>query len=145
SATVLLDGHIGAGSDLKVGHVVTVVGFVDVDTSGIEGTGFTKGTVFTGTATTVTANTDIGGPIDSLSPDGVFLTVLGQSVQIDQLTRATSGLQPGTFVSISGFRNSKGIWSARYIHVERTGMPLHVSGIVTGLAQDKTFKIGNLV
>src|SRR5262249_42270538 len=52
---------------------------------------------------------------------------------------------PGTFVSISGFRNSRSIWSARYIHVERTAMPLHVSGIVTGLAADKTFKIGNLV
>ena len=145
SATILVDGRTGTGSDLNVGQVVTVVGFAYVDTSGIEGTGFNRDTALTGTATTVTATTDIGGPIETISADGSFLTVLGQSVEIDQFTRATSGLQLGTFVSISGFRNSKGIWSTRYMHVERTVMPLHLSGIVTELAADKTFKIGNLV
>src|SRR5262245_11798717 len=95
-ATFTIDGSPGTESELHVGDVVT-----------IEGTINSNGR--TGTATRVSFDDEVEGPVSSLDVAGGSFVVLGQTVRVDGGTSFDSGLgglaalAVGDVVEVSGF------------------------------------------
>ena len=122
-AAITIDGDPATEADLDVGSIVIVEG--DLDEGGA-----------TGTATRVTAGIAVAGPIDAMDEGAETISVLGQIVQIDGFTiienriagAFAGGLGVGDDVTVTGFVNSAGIWSARRIAARSADDPLRVSG-----------------
>ena len=116
AASITVDGRPGTESDLRVGQVVRVEGEVDAG-----------GT--TGTATRISYDDNLEGPIESLDPAGQRLVVLGQRVQVGRDTsfddnivpRSLEGLSVGQQVEISGLVRADGVIDATRIE-PRSGL-----------------------
>jgi hypothetical protein len=125
NTTITVDGQPGTAADLVVGEVVTLTATAGSDTAHAS-------------ATAVTFNTDIAGPVDALTPEGII--VLGQQVNLDP----RAPWQVGDNVAISGFRRASGAWSARRV-VAAVVPPYIVTGLI-GVTdtQAQTFTINGL-
>jgi len=138
NATFTINGQPGTQADLRVGDVVTVVG-------SITGT--------TGTATSVTFDDDVDGPVQSVDVAQGVLVVMGQTVRIDGATSFDNSsanctlatIQPGTVVEVSGFRTATAEIRATRIECKAPGGTFEVTGVVQALdTNQRRFQIGAL-
>jgi hypothetical protein len=134
-----IDGETGTETELEIGDVVVVSGTINDD-----------GT--TGTATTVTFDDVVEGPVSAKNADLLQLTVLGQTVQVVDGETLFDDTPPISFASIavddvievSGFRLADGTISATRIEGKPAGGEWEVTGVVSGLEGMK-FNIEGLV
>ena len=118
--TVTVDDSPGAETDLKVGLVAKVQGSLNSDN-------------VTGTASTVTVDSEIKGSVDSLpviTASGGTVSVMGQAVIVDSLTvfdnvTGLAALVPGNIVEVHGLRTT----TANTIQATR--IELKAAGAVT--------------
>jgi hypothetical protein len=138
-AQIDLDGRSAGPSQLQVGQIVAVQAVLNPNGT----TGMATGVSFTG---------DVAGPISQLDLTRRSLTVLGQTVQVDDATLFGEGIQPaglgslqkGTIIEISGFADASGNLLASRIDLV-AGAPLQVRGTVQTLdAGAQTFRINDL-
>jgi hypothetical protein len=138
-AQIELDGRSGGPAQLQVGQIVAVQAVLNPNST-------------TGTATSVSFTGDVVGPISQLDPTQRSLTVLGQTIQLDDATLFGEGIQPGgigslqkgTIIEISGFADASGNLLASRIDLV-AGVPLQVRGTVQTLdASAQTFRINDL-
>ncbi len=135
-----IDDNPGVESDLRVGQIVTVQGTINAN-----------GT--TGTATSVTFNNEVEGPVSALDRALGTFTVLGQTVRINATTTFDDSslagglavLNNGDVVEVTGFRNGVGEVVATRIQRRAGGVvgPFEVTGKVSNLV-GSTFNIGFL-
>src|SRR6266702_7662638 len=100
---ISIDHQPGTEAQLHAGDVVTVKGTVNAD--GV-----------TGTATAVSLDGDVEGPVTQIDLTTNTLVVLGQTVQVTGATLFDESLQPadltslqtGSLVEVSGFSNAAG-------------------------------------
>ncbi len=139
NAAITIDGKPVTESQLEVGQLVTVRGVEDA-----------SGT--TGIATSVAFTGDVIGPVSGLDATGRSLTVLGQTVQVDDTTlfgegiqpANIAGLQPGIGVEVSAFEDASGHLHASRIDLQASGS-LQVKGTIEALdTAAQTFKINDL-
>jgi hypothetical protein len=138
-AHIDLDGRAAGPSQLQVGQIVAVQAVLNPNST-------------TGSATSVSFTGDVVGPISQLDPTRRSLTVLGQTIQLDDVTLFGEGIQPGgigslqkgMILEISGFPDASGNLLASRIDLVAGG-PLQVRGIVQTLdAGAQTFRINDL-
>jgi hypothetical protein len=140
-ATIRVDGAGAIEADLKVGQVVEVQGTLNSDG-------------LSGTASTITFDDDVEGPIAAVGPDGQTLVVLGQTIRLTSTTVLARGdvpldlidLAPGILVEVSGFADSSGAIIATRIERRFTPSQLEVSGRIGGLdIVDRLLSINALI
>jgi hypothetical protein len=140
TATFTIDGRPGTQADLRVGDVVSVVGTINAGSA-------------TGTATSVTFDDSVEGPVESIDVAGGLLVVLGQTVRVDGGTTFDDGvancrldaLPVGQVVEVSGFREAAGVIRATRIECKAAGGELEVTGIVQALdTNQRRFRIAAL-
>ncbi|MCH7834123.1 MAG: hypothetical protein IH911_03485 [Proteobacteria bacterium] len=139
SATITVEGSSATQSDLKVGHVVVVHGTLNSD--GI-----------TGSATSISFDDLVEGPIGAIDPATGTITVLSQLVIIDADTSfditisppSIEGLAVGDVVEVSGFFLADGSINATRIEKKAAGGEFEVTGLVSNLS-GTTFQINDLV
>lgn len=140
NAQILIDHQAGTEAQLRAGQVVTVKGSVNAD--GV-----------TGTATEVSFDGEVQGPVTQIDPAGNTLVVLGQSVQItgstlfDETLKPAdlSSLQTGSFIEVSGFADAAGQIVASRVDLKPAGSNLQVKGTVGSLnTTAQTFRINTL-
>lgn len=138
-AQIQIDGGNATAGQLRIGQIVNVQG---VTTS-----------ANAGSASNVTFNGDVVGPVSQVDPAGNAFTVLGQTVKIDDSTLFGDGIQPaglaaltvGTNVEVSAFTDASGNLLASRVDLQTPGTALQVQGAVEGLnAAAKTFQINDL-
>jgi hypothetical protein len=140
SANVIIDNLPGSEAQLRAGQIVTVKGTVNDD--GV-----------TGTATEVTFDGTVAGPISAVDAARNTFVVLGQTVRVNGSTLYGDGIQPtdltglaaGARVEVSGFASSNGEIVASHVGLEPSGNGLRVTGAVRGLDEAAhTFRINGL-
>jgi hypothetical protein len=138
SASITVNGQSASEAQLKIGQVVVVNGTID-----------SNGT--TGTASSVTFDSDVRGQVGAVDAAAGSFTVLGQTVATDGETTfdgvaGLSALVAGVdFVEVSGFRDAQGTLHAT--HVEKIGTPseVEVDGRIGAIdTAAKTFTIGQI-
>jgi hypothetical protein len=135
-AQIFIDGQAGTEAQLQTGQVVIVKGTVNAD-----------GT--TGTATQVTFDGEVRGPVTQIDLVANTLVVLGQTVQITgstvfdmNLPADLTGLQTGTVVEVSGFADASGTIAALRVDVKPASSGLQIKGTLQGLdTTGHTFQI----
>jgi len=141
AATFTINDVAGTQDDLKVGHVVSVVGTIDSD-----------GT--TGSATQVTFDDSVKGPVDSIDLASSRLVVLGQTVLVspdtsfdDSFSPASlDGVSVGQIVEVSGQFDANGNIVVTRIEPKPAGTTFEVHGTVAGLdASNFRFNLNGLV
>jgi hypothetical protein len=145
AANVSIDDNPGIESDLQLGMVVTVSGSVNSDGR-------------TGTATTVTFDDEVQGPIATVpvdpTGDGLVLqfTVLGVTVVADRTSTvfddgvSFATLAQGDFVEVSGFIGQGGLLNATRIEGKGAFTPGISEIEIKGLASNVvgiTFSLGS--
>ena len=139
-AAFLVDDGPGGQRDLAVGDVVEIRGRVNDDGR-------------TGTATTVTSEDAVEGPVTALDPVAGTLTVAGQSVQTDADTSfddnipgaSLAGLVVGDFVEVAGFLDATGAVRATRVEKKPVGGSVEVHGVVADLdTVNRRFRINAL-
>lgn len=133
-----IDGSDGIQADLAVGDVVTIRGTVNDD-----------GT--SPTATVVTFDDAVEGPIEAIDLGTNTITVLGQLVRIDADTSFDDSISPTSIdglnvtdiVEVSGFVLADGSISATRIELKPAGGEFEVTGQVSNLTAT-TFDINAL-
>lgn len=128
AATFLVDDGPGGQGDLAVGDVVEIQGRVNDDGR-------------TGTATKVTSQAAVEGPVTALDPVAGTLVVAGQSVQTDGDTSfddsipgaSLAGLVVGDSVEVAGFLDATGAIRATRIEKKAPGSVVEVHGVVADL------------
>ena len=140
AATFVVNDAAATEAELSVGDVVLVEGTLNAD--GV-----------TGTASTVTYDDLVTGPVTSISLATDSLVVLGQTIRITADTsfddafspRALDGVAVGTIVEVSGVPDANGDFVATRIEPKPAGTTLEVSGIVANLdSAASTFTLGGL-
>lgn len=140
STVYTLDANPGQESDLRVGQVVRVEGAIEKD--GV-----------TGTATRITYNDEVEGPVQSIDLAGSSLVVLGRTVTVSARTsyddtispRSLEGLTVGDRVEVSGFVATNGVVEATRIERKSSTGSFEVKGTVAGLDTNlKQFNLGLL-
>lgn len=142
SASVSIDDNPGVESDLQLGMVVLVDGTLNA--GGI-----------TGTATSVTFDDEVQGPISAIStgPDGLIktLTVLGIQVRVEKATTVFDDVTFDTLavndvVEVSGFPDNSGLLLATRVEKKENfiagASEVELKGVVTGLS-GTTFSLGS--
>lgn len=138
NALFLINGAPGAESDLHVGQIVTVTGWID-DASG------------EGTALLVKYQSAVDGPISAIDYAANRISVLGQSVLIDAETtfsglagESIASLSLNDDVSISGYTDSAGDIVAT--HVAAASEPgMELTGAIAGVdSTSSSFSINGL-
>ncbi|MFO1427450.1 MAG: DUF5666 domain-containing protein [Steroidobacteraceae bacterium] len=122
-ASIEVDGRAVAQSDLRLGQVVTVVGTLNTDGK-------------TAVADQVSFSAPLVGAIDSIDARNAQLVILGQRVQVDGATKfaadvggdSIAALSVGMELQVSGFRDSRGVLSARSIERRRAGQAYVATG-----------------
>ena len=141
SAQITIDDRAGSESNLQVGDVVTVTGTVNADGK-------------TGTASQVTFNGDVTGPVAQIDSAGGSFIVLGQTVRVTGSTMfdenmhpaSIAGLQLGTVVEVSGFADAAAEILASRIQLASSGTSLEAKGSVQSLdTAVQTFQLNTLV
>jgi hypothetical protein len=126
AAQFTVDDSPGSQNDLAIGDVVLVRGTLDA--GGL-----------TGSATSVTFDDQVQGPIAAIdSAAGTFI-VLGQTVLVSADTSfddrirpgALAGLAVGQLVEVSGLPQSNGSVLATRVEPKPTGTPLELTGVVS--------------
>ena len=136
NATIALDNaQSGTESDLKVGMVVKM----KATRSGNE----------TPEASEIAYEEEIQGRVDFIDIDNQAFTVLGQTINFDDVTEfvgvTDSTLAVGNFVEISGYLNEDGEFYATLVELESDEDELKVKGNIAGLDTDaQTFMLGEL-
>jgi hypothetical protein len=131
-ASITIDGHAATESDLRVGQVVTIAGQISSDGR-------------TGTATSVTVNDELEGPISSIDLAAGTLVAMGRTVHVDGGTSFAGGigsladLHLHDVVEVSGFVDASGDIRATRIELNGPGGEYEVTGTIT--AVDNTLKI----
>lgn len=141
-AQIRIDDQPANETELRVGHVVTILGTVNADGR-------------TGTAREVTFTSDVRGDVSQVDVAARTFSVLGQTVRVngetlfDEATQAQEleQLQAGSKVRVSGFANAAGEVVAS--RIDSTGVitiqEVQVSGLVKSLdANARTFRVNNL-
>ena len=140
NAQILIDHQPATEAQLHAGQVVVINGSVNAD-----------GT--TGTATEVTFDADVRGPVSQIDLTTNTLVVLGQTVRITGSTLFDDTLQPadltslqaGAFVEVSGFADDAGEIVASRVDLESAGSNLQVKGGIDALnTAAHTFQINGL-
>ena len=139
SATFTIDGEAGTQSDLAVGDVIVLRGTVNDD-----------GT--SPTATSITFDDSVEGPVEAIDLAAGTLTVLGQLVRVDADTSFDDNISPASLdglaiddiLEVSGFFLADGSISATRIEAKPAGGDFEVTGQVAGLS-GSTFQINDLV
>ena len=138
-AVFTINGGAGGQDDLAVGQVVVVKGSIDDDR-------------LTGTATTVSYDDVVKGPVEVGSVDlaGQTFRVLGQTIQVTTSTAFDDSIQPpgleglaeGDVVEVSGLPGSDGI--IRATRIQRSAAVVYeLTGFVSNLDTGAfTFDIG---
>lgn len=141
AATFTINDTAGSQDDLRVGHVVSVIGTIDSD-----------GT--TGSATQVTFDDSVKGPVESIDLVASRLVVLGQTVLIspdtsfdDSLSPASlDGVSVGQIIEVSGQFDANGNIVATRIEPKPAGTTFEVHGTVVGLdTPNLRFNLSGLV
>ena len=136
-AQITVNGQSALERDLKVGQVVTV-------------TGTRNDARTTGTASAVSYHSDVEGPLSAVDLTAKRLTVLGQTVQVDDAT-VFAGVTPADItgvavndnLEVSGLQGSGGGLLATRIEKPAPPATLQVRGRVTALDTAlKTFAVG---
>ena len=125
-ASFSIDGQPGAQSDLSVGDVVIVRGELDDNDPS------------QGTASSVTFDDLVEGPIAAIDSAVGTITVLGQTINIDADTSFDVSIQPptldglavGDIVEVSGLAASDGTIAATRIELKVATLEFEVTGIV---------------
>src|SRR6267142_1220391 len=126
NAQILIDHQAGTEAQLHAGQVVTVKGTVNAD--GV-----------TGTATEVSFDGDVQGPVTQVDLTNNTAVVLGQTVRVTGSTLFDDSLQPGDltslqngslFVEVSGFSNGAGEIVASRVDLKSAGSNLQVKGAI---------------
>ena len=140
NALFIIDGRIGDESELYVGQVVSLYG--SIDDAGANGV-----------AWVVYYDDDIEGPIASVDAAANRMTVLGQTVLVDETTtialasgaRSLDALSEDDGVAVSGFRNADGHLVATWIGDAGSAASQEVSGRVTAADPDgQSFAVNGL-
>jgi Domain of unknown function (DUF5666) len=138
-ANIHVNGHSARATQLAVGQIVTVQGFVNGAKAG--------------TAHKVTYTGDVVGPVSQVDVTAGTFTVLGQTVAVNANTLFGEGiqpagiaaLQPGTGVQVSAFAQASGELLASRIDLQTAGAPLQVVGAVQALDTGaRTFQLNAL-
>jgi len=125
TANIDREGMNAAQGDLDIGMVVTIEGTVNAD--GVSGT-----------ATKVSYGKTLEGPITAM-PNSSTLTVLGQTIIIDNLTKfkisgitapSASDLAVNDVVEASGLRDASGALRATFIEVKQPGGEFELNGAI---------------
>ena len=127
-AVITIDGVTGTQADLRVGQVVSVTGELEDGKTA-------------GTATIVTFDDNVEGPISSIDDGTGVIVVLGQTVRVDGNTsfddsiqpRSIEGLAAGDFIEVSGLVAADGSINATRIEQRAPGGTLEVKGFVSNL------------
>jgi len=122
-ATITIDDQPGVESDLRVGQVVRVEGRLDAG-----------GT--TGTATRISYDDDVEGPIESIGLSTGTLVVLGQTVKVGPSTsfddrispRSLAGLAVGDRIEVSGLVTAGGVIEATRIELKAASSAVELKG-----------------
>jgi hypothetical protein len=140
NAQILIDQQPGTEAQLHAGQVVAIKGTVNAD--GV-----------TGTATEVSFDGDVQGPVTQIDLTTNTLVVLGQTVRVTGSTlfddgiqpRDLTGLQAGTLLEVSGFVNAAGEIVASRVDLKSAGSNLQVKGVIEALnTTAHTFRINTL-
>lgn len=138
-AKIHVNGHSAQATQLAVGQVVTVRGYVNGAKAG--------------TAKEVNYTSDVVGPITGTDAAAGTFTVLGQTIAVDAHTLFGEGIQPagiaaltaGTGVQVSAFAEASGELLASRIDLQTAGAPLQVAGAVQALDTGaQTFQLNAL-
>ncbi|HET6629900.1 MAG TPA: DUF5666 domain-containing protein [Woeseiaceae bacterium] len=140
NAEIVVDGTVATQDALAVGDVVVIQGTLSDD-----------GT--TGTASNVTFDDAVEGPISAIDLAASTLTVLGQLVHVDADTSfddrispaSLEGLTVGDIVEVTGFLLADGSIGATRIEPKAAGEEFEVTGQVANLdAGALAFTLGGL-
>ena len=139
-ASFTIDDSPGSQDDLAVGDVVTIRGQVNDDGRN-------------GTATQVSGEDAVEGPVTAVDATAGTLVVAGQSVLVDADTSfddnipgaSLAGLVAGDFVEVAGFLDASGAVRATRIEKKPAGGIVEVNGVVSQLnAATSRFRINAL-
>lgn len=135
-ATIVTNGEPAAATDLTLGMYVGVFGSFDEDTE-------------TGTAMRVEFEETVSGPVTFVGVAGRRITVLRQSVLLDESTRfvgvASGDIETGMIVTVSGTRNADGQVVATLVRRRQAAEGCRILGNVVNLnVTGTTFHIGDL-
>lgn len=140
-ATITVDGTPATQGDLAVGDVVLVEGTLADDRA-------------SGTASSVTFDDAVEGPVTEVDLAAGTLVVLGQLVRVDADTSFDDRISPaslegvaiGDIVEVAGFILADGTIAATRIEPKAPGEEFEVTGAVGDVnAADLTFRIGGLL
>ncbi len=140
-ATISVNGQPATQDDLRVGQVVRIEAEMEHGAT-------------VGTATSVTFDANVEGPIASLDAAAGVLVVLGQTVHVGADTsfddsiqpRSIAGLAVGDFIEVSGLVMADGSIAATRIEKRAAAGDLEVSGVVSNLdAANHRFTLAALV
>jgi len=141
SATFRIEDSPGSESELEVGDVVEIEGRISDD-----------GT--TGTASVVSFNDSVEGPVSDVSLATSTLVVLGQTVRVTGTTvfddafatPSLAGIQAGDVVEVSGFPDAGGAIVATRVEPKPAGGTYELFGVVSGLdANARRFSLSTTV
>lgn len=141
TASFTINDDIGQQSDLRVGQVVSVSGTID-----------NNGT--SGTASQVTFDDNVKGPVESIDQAASQLIVLGQTVLVRPETSFDDSFNPpsldgvsiGQIVEVSGQFDASGNIVATRLEPKPPGTPFEVHGTVSNLdSANLRFNLNNLV
>ncbi len=137
---VSVNGYPATVSDLKLGHFVGLEGDVNFSDA-------------TGTANEISYFASVIGPVESVNASNHRLTVLGQTVLINEETAFTPSSDPnmlealdvGATIQVSGFHNDDGHIVATRIEHDLTSAGVQLIGTVAALdSTNKQFRINGL-
>ena len=140
-ATITVDDSPGVESDLRVGQVVRISGELNA--------GLT-----TGTASQVSFDDNVEGPVQSIDTLANTLVVLGQTVRVGAGTSFDDNIQPaslaglviGDIVEVSGLVMADGSIDATRIEKKPAGELFEVHGTIAGLdTVSRRFNLNALV
>jgi hypothetical protein len=119
-AVIFVDGQPTTEDALALGMIVQIEGRINADSK-------------TGVAQQIRFDEDVVGPIQSIAEDGGSLVVLGQTIQIDELTIFTGvtdidALEIGQIVAVSGLTDAEGNISASRIALQPATAPFRIRG-----------------
>jgi hypothetical protein len=135
-ASINLDGQTGSQDQIKLGQIVTIT--ADYNSDG------------TATASLLTYDDSLQGPVDSVNVQGKSLVVLGQTILVDSETLfdgvTLETVEVGQILEVSGLSNAQGQWQASYIGLSDQGITeFDTLGVVSDLdAAAMTFKVNGL-
>ncbi len=141
SANIRVDDQPGSESDLAVGQVVVIQGTLSDDRQ-------------SGVAENVIYDDLVEGPVSAIDLSANSMTVLGQTVIIDNDTvfdddfspQSLEGIAVNDVVEVSGYRRGDGAILATYVDEEDSPDDFETTGIVENVdTAAMTFEIGGLV